>query len=217
MLFDVAKIQTFVSITNIIQTIICIITIFNTNNSWYMKEETLKKAFDYLRNTGKAHTQQDVANKMGVNKTNVSRAFNGDDKYLTNNFLLRFNEAYDNMFDYNWLITGEGDMINQNTAGRDNYGSQGSGDNQSSYSNVGNTHISVKMPESGTQKIINPNGKVEIYRTEPSEYLEEINKLKQRIQDLERIIAEKDVTIQSKDDTINAKDELISLLKANRL
>lgn len=120
--------------------------------------------------------------------------------------------------DIAWLKTGIGNMINENknTAGRDNYGSQGSGDNKSSYSNVGNTKISVTMPESGTQKIINPNGKVEIYRTEPSEYLEEINKLKQRIQDLERIIAEKDVTIQSKDDTINAKDELISLLKANR-
>lgn len=183
-----------------------------------MKEETLKKAFDYLRNTGKAHTQQDVANKMGVNKTNVSRAFNGDDKYLTNNFLLRFNEAYDNMFDYNWLITGEGDMINQNTAGRDNYGSQGSGDNQSSYSNVGNTHISVKMPESGTQKIIKPTGEVEIHRLDPSDKSnsEELDRLKQRIQDLERIIAEKDATIQSKDDTIKSKDELISFLRADR-
>lgn len=117
-----------------------------------------------------------------------------------------------------WLLTGVGNMINENknNIGRDNYGSQGSGDNQSSYSNVGNTHISVTMPESGTQKIIKPTGEVEIHRTEPSEHSEEINKLKQRIQDLERIIAEKDVTIQSKDDTINAKDELISLLKANR-
>ena len=117
-----------------------------------------------------------------------------------------------------WLLTGVGNMINENknNIGRDNYGSQGSGDNQSSYSNVGNTHISVKMPESGTQKIIKPTGEVEIHRTEPSEHSEEINKLKQRIQDLERIIAEKDATIQSKDDTIKSKDELISFLKGNR-
>lgn len=124
-----------------------------------------------------------------------------------------------------WLLTGVGNMINENknNIGRDNYGSQGSGDNKSSYSNVGNTKISVTMPESGTQKIIKPTGEVEIHRTEPSEHSEEINKLKQRIQDLERIIAEKDVTIQSKeatiqskDDTIKTKDELISFLKGDR-
>lgn len=124
-----------------------------------------------------------------------------------------------------YLLTGEGDMINKNTAGRDNYGSQGSGDNKSSYSNVGNTKISVTMPESGTQKIIKPTGEVEIHRLDPSDKSnsEELDRLKQRIQDLERIIAEKDVTIQSKeatiqskDDTIKSKDELISFLKGDR-
>ncbi len=185
-----------------------------------MKEKTLKKAFDHLRNTGKAHTQQDVANKMGVSKTNISRAFNGDDKYLTNNFLLRFNEAYDNIFDYNWLITGEGEMINnnQNVNSQLNFGSI-NGDNKSSYTNtnVGNT-VSVTMPESGTQKIIKPTGEVEIHRLDPSDKSnsEELDRLKQRIQDLERIIAEKDATIQSKDDTIKSKDELISFLKGDR-
>lgn len=129
--------------------------------------------------------------------------------------------------DIAWLKTGIGNMINENknTAGRDNYGSQGSGDNKSSYSNVGNTKISVTMPESGTQKIIKPTGEVEIHRLDPSDKSnsEELDRLKQRIQDLERIIAEKDVTIQSKeatiqskDDTIKSKDELISFLKGDR-
>lgn len=122
--------------------------------------------------------------------------------------------------DIAWLKTGIGNMINENknTAGRDNYGSQGSGDNKSSYSNVGNTKISVTMPESGTQKIIKPTGEVEIHRLDPSDKSnsEELDRLKQRIQDLERIIAEKDATIQSKDDTIKPKDELISFLRADR-
>lgn len=130
-------------------------------------------------------------------------------------------------YNLEWLEFGTGNMINENknTAGRDNYGSQGSGDNKSSYSNVGNTKISVTMPESGTQKIIKPTGEVEIHRLDPSDKSnsEELDRLKQRIQDLERIIAEKDVTIQSKeatiqskDDTIKSKDELISFLKADR-
>ena len=63
-----------------------------------MKKEIIKEAFEYLRSNGEAHTQQDVANKMGISKTNISRAFNGDEKYLTKSFLERFNEAYNNIF-----------------------------------------------------------------------------------------------------------------------
>ena len=78
-----------------------------------MKKEIIKKAFEYLRSNGEAHTQQDVANKMGISKTNISRAFNGDEKYLTKSFLERFNDSYNNVFNYNWLITGEGEMLKQ--------------------------------------------------------------------------------------------------------
>lgn len=78
-----------------------------------MKRSIIKEAFEYLRSVGEAHMQQDVANKMGISKTNISRAFNGDDKYLTKSFLLRFNEAYNNIFNYDWLLTGEGEMLNK--------------------------------------------------------------------------------------------------------
>lgn len=76
-----------------------------------MRKEIIKEAFEYLRSNGEAHTQQDVANKMGISKSNISRAFNGDEKYLTKSFLERFNEAYNNIFNYEWLITGEGEKI----------------------------------------------------------------------------------------------------------
>lgn len=76
-----------------------------------MKKEIIKRAFEHLRSNGEAHTQQDVANKMGITKTNISRAFNGDEKYLTRRFLERFNDSYNNVFNYNWLLTGEGNML----------------------------------------------------------------------------------------------------------
>ena len=114
-----------------------------------------------------------------------------------------------------WLLTGVGNMINENknNVGRDNYGVQGNGSQ-----NISGSMVSVTMPESGTQKIIKPTGEVEIHRLDPSDKSnsEELDRLKQRIQDLERIIAEKDATIQSKDDTIKTKDELISFLRADR-
>lgn len=115
-----------------------------------------------------------------------------------------------------WLLTGVGNMINENKniIGKDNYGVQGSGDNKSSYTNVGNT-VSVTMPESGTQKIIKPTGEIEIHRLDPNDNSnpDEVDRLKQRIQDLERIISEKEAIIQSKDDTIKSKDDMISLMK----
>lgn len=121
-----------------------------------------------------------------------------------------------------WLLTGVGNMINENknNIGRDNYGVQGNGSQ-----NISGSMVSVTMPESGTQKIIKPTGEVEIHRLDPSDKSnsEELERLKQYIQNLERIIAEKDATIQSKeatiqskDDTIKSKDELISFLKGNR-
>lgn len=122
-----------------------------------------------------------------------------------------------------WLLTGVGNMINENknSIGRDNYGVQGCGSQ-----NISGNMVNVTMPESGTQKIIiKPTGEVEIHRLDPNDKSnpDEVDRLKQRIQDLERIIAEKDVTIQSKeatiqskDDTIKSKDELISFLKGDR-
>lgn len=93
---------------------------------------------------------------------------------------------------------------NQSNSGQ-NFGSI-EGNNQSSYSNVGNT-ISLSLPEFGTQKIINPDGEIIIQNidsniVDPAER----KTLNQRIKDLERIIIEKDATIKS-------KDEMISFIK----
>ena len=114
-----------------------------------------------------------------------------------------------------WLLTGVGNMINENknNIGRDNYGVQGNGSQ-----NISGSMVNVTMPESGTQKIIKPTGEVEIHRLDPNNNsnLDEIERLRQYIQNLERLLAEKDATIQSKDDAIRSKDELISFLKGNR-
>ena len=108
-----------------------------------------------------------------------------------------------------WLLTGVGNMINENknNVGRDNYGVQGGGSQ-----NISGNMVNVTMPESGTPKIIKPTGEVEIQRLDPSDKSNsgELDRLQQRILDLERIISEKDATIKSKDDLICVLKEMLN-------
>nr|DAO79839.1 MAG TPA: putative transcriptional regulator [Caudoviricetes sp.] len=73
--------------------------------------DRFKKAFEYLRYNGLATTQLDVAKKMGSQRSNISSALNGNERYLTDNLLAKFNEAFGGIFDVNWLINGEGSML----------------------------------------------------------------------------------------------------------
>lgn len=75
------------------------------------KLERFRLAFQHLKNSGIAHTQRDVAKKMGATPPNVSSAMRGDEKFLTGNFLRRFNLAYGGIFNEDWLIDGVGQML----------------------------------------------------------------------------------------------------------
>ena len=75
------------------------------------KKDRLTRAFGHLVYLGKVKTKQDVANTMGSPSTNIISAFNGNMRYLTDNFLRRFNMAFDGIFNDSWLIDGTGDML----------------------------------------------------------------------------------------------------------
>lgn len=75
------------------------------------RNERLKKAFEYAKSRGVVHTQKDAAQLMGATPQNFSGALNGDPRCLTDKFLQRFNEAFGNVFNLDWLLTGEGEML----------------------------------------------------------------------------------------------------------
>lgn len=75
----------------------------------------LLKAEEYLMSHGYAHTRQDIADRMGVDKARVSRAFSGKNSF-TMKFLDRFNQAYDEVFNLEYLATGEGPMLRNQPA-----------------------------------------------------------------------------------------------------
>lgn len=75
------------------------------------RSERLQAAFAYVKSLGKAHTQKDAAERMGASPPNFSAAIKGNAKVLTDKFLRRFNTAYGNIFNEEWLIDGAGEML----------------------------------------------------------------------------------------------------------
>lgn len=75
------------------------------------RNERLKEAFDYLRSKGEVHTQADIADRMNASRPNISSAFKGDAKCLTDKFLIRFNKAFRDIFNEEWLLQGKGEML----------------------------------------------------------------------------------------------------------
>lgn len=89
-----------------------------------MKKDRILLAFDYLRSKGLIHTQLDLAEKMMSDKNTISRALKGNERYLTDKFLKRLNNSFGGVFNEEWLLYGDGEMLNSNPI----------------YTNVGNTN-----------------------------------------------------------------------------
>lgn len=75
------------------------------------RKQRLRIAFEHVKSMGKAHTQKDAAETMGATPQNFSGALNGNPQCLTDNFLRRFNEAFGHVFNIEWLLTGDGEML----------------------------------------------------------------------------------------------------------
>lgn len=70
----------------------------------------INKCVDYLRLKGIDRTQQELADRLGYSRANVSAAINGNPRYLTEAFLHRFAKAYLEYINEDWLLTGNGEM-----------------------------------------------------------------------------------------------------------
>lgn len=75
------------------------------------KKTIINKAFEYVRTLGDVHTQKDLASKMGYSTPTISSAFKGDPRYLTDSFISNFNKTFGDIFNPEWLATGNGNML----------------------------------------------------------------------------------------------------------
>ena len=108
--------------------------------------DRLKKAIEYLTNNGYIHFQTDIAKRMDSHPKPVSKACKGDERYLTDKFLVRFNVAFGNIFNIDWLQNGNGEMLSPDPKPQSVVNSQNTVQNNSSLS-FGNTDIEKELIE----------------------------------------------------------------------
>lgn len=107
-----------------------------------------------------------------------------------------------------WLLRGEGNMLKSNN---NLIGSNQGTDNTIEYNNrgnvgVGNT-VNVSLPEAGTQKIISPDGGIEI-----NQFNSNINELEHKIEMLKAEVSHLNNNIETKDKLIASLERTIELL-----
>ena len=75
------------------------------------KQERLKEVYNHLRNHFGVHTQIDFAEAIRITRPALSSAMNGNEAYLTKNLFQKICAAYPGVFNLDYLLTGDGDLL----------------------------------------------------------------------------------------------------------
>lgn len=75
------------------------------------KKDRLFKAYKYLEMNGLIKSQEDLSYKMKASRSNISSALSGRESVLTDKFLMRFCNAFPGLFNLEWLLNGDGEML----------------------------------------------------------------------------------------------------------
>lgn len=76
------------------------------------RKEQLGIIYDYLRSKGIVHTKKEFSQKLDMNYSSIANAFGGNEKCLTDSlFVSRIGSTFSDIFNKEWLKTGEGPML----------------------------------------------------------------------------------------------------------
>ena len=78
------------------------------------KLQKLNEVYKYLRSIGKTHTQREFAEQLKTTKTGLSSAFSGNERYLTANLFKKIYIAYPDIFNKNYLLGDDDNMLKNN-------------------------------------------------------------------------------------------------------
>lgn len=77
--------------------------------------QRILEAYNYLYNSGLVHNKSMFASKIGMNRTGVSSALNGSERYATVQMLRKINYSFGSPFNSEWIESGEGNMLTDPT------------------------------------------------------------------------------------------------------
>ena len=75
------------------------------------RQKRLIEVYEHLRRYFGIHTKTGFAEALHYGRTSLSAAINGDESYLTDKLFKNICEAYPGVFDLNYLLTGEGQLL----------------------------------------------------------------------------------------------------------
>lgn len=148
------------------------------------KKDRLNEVYEHLRKYFGVHTKKDFADALKINQAGLYSAMNGNDSYLTKSLFQKICAAFPGVFDLNYLLTGEGDLLTlEEEVSSDELKKQMSQQpNQSSATEQ--TYIMSKMVES-------------ILKPIEAAHAQAVASLQQQIAAKDELIAAKDETIAS--------------------
>jgi chaperonin cofactor prefoldin len=75
------------------------------------RQKRLIEVYEHLRKYFGIHTKTGFAEALHYGRTSMSAAMNGDEKYLTDSLFKNICEAYRGVFNLDYLLTGEGQLL----------------------------------------------------------------------------------------------------------
>lgn len=75
------------------------------------RQKRLIEVYEHLRRYFGIHTKTGFAEAIQYGRTSMSAAMNGDEKYLTDSLFKNICEAYPGVFDLDYLLTGDGQLL----------------------------------------------------------------------------------------------------------
>ena len=75
------------------------------------RKDRLKEVYEHVRRHFPIHTQTDFADSLKYNRAYISSAMHGNEKNLTDKLFTNICEAYPGVFNLDYLLNGEGELL----------------------------------------------------------------------------------------------------------
>ena len=75
------------------------------------KKDRLNEVYEHLRKHFGVHTKKDFADALKIKQPGLYSAMNGNEAYLTDNLFKRICAAYQGVFNLDYLLTGNGQLL----------------------------------------------------------------------------------------------------------